>query len=1198
MVGLITLIAVAFGYLAVGSLKQELIPSVEVPSAAVVTSYPGASPEVVDEQVSQLLESAITGLDDLETTTATSTTGLSVIRVSFAFGTTTEQANERLTSAINAVKGTLPADVEPQVISGSFDSVPIIVLAVADLGGDNERIGEALAKNAPTIFSQIDGVRDVAVSGAIEKRIYLDLNQSRLAQFGLTQRDITTALNANGLVLPVGSLSDDKGSIAIQIGSAVDSIVKLESLPLISQNPAAGLVTIGDVANVRLDDAPVTSISRTNGKESLAVAITKTQDGNTVAVSQGVEKLIPELEDALGGNVQIVSTFDQAPFIQKSIKDLTTEGLLGLGFAVLIILVFLLSVKSTLVTAISIPTSVLLTFIGLQLADFSLNILTLGALTIAIGRVVDDSIVVIENINRHLSYGQPRKKAVLSAVREVAGAITASTITSVAVFLPIALVDGLVGELFRPFAFTVAFALLASLLVSLTIVPVLAYWFLRMPKRLIQAQQANPKNFEKKQRKLEEERELKSWLQRGYVPLIKTTTRHPWITLTAALLVLGYTFSLVPLLKTNFIDGAGSNQFIARLEMPASATFEEQEDAAVELEADILDIEGVDVVQTTVGSAVDGRVAFGAAADGIRFTVIADEEADTELIKTEVLGLSVPTDSQITVSSGGGFGSSETIDIKVLATDAEDLQEAVDAIAETMAGIDNVSAVTTTLEADERVLEVTVNRSKAARYLLTETQVSGIVAAQLRPSALGTLTIDGQEADIYIEGQNAPESIDEIKALSIPTFQGVVRLDAIASVTEVLKPTSITSERGNRTAVVSLTPEGDDLGAISQAIDTKLAEVELPSGAEASVGGAAADQAESFSQLGLAMLAAIAIVYIVMVATFGSLIQPLILLISIPFAATGALGLLLITDTALGVPALIGMLMLIGIVVTNAIVLIDLVNQYRKSGKSVEDALITGARQRLRPILMTALATIFALFPMALGLTGESGFISKPLAIVVIGGLFSSTLLTLVLVPVLYWLVEGRKERKAIRVARKAARAEKKVEKKLEKSSPKTEPVAIVSTPAATVAADETPSVSADRTQEPMAEQIIEPNSETEESIKPEVVDWEAEIAKELVAEEFTPVPETSAPTLAWSIDEQNIELDSEATMQWSEQKTDTAPIAAVQEPELPDFVAQSQAESTPAAPSKKELREAKKREKAELKAQKKAAKLSRHSDD
>ncbi|NCW42500.1 MAG: efflux RND transporter permease subunit, partial [Actinobacteria bacterium] len=357
------------------------------------------------------------------------------------------------------------------------------------------------------------------------------------------------------------------------------------------------------------------------------------------------------------------------PFIEKSIEDLAVEGLLGLTMAVLVILVFLLSFKSTIITAISIPTSVLITFIGLSVADYSLNLLTLGALTISIGRVVDDSIVVIENINRHLSYGEKRKTAILTAVKEVAGAITAATITTVAVFLPIALVDGLVGELFRPFAFTVAIALLASLLVSLTIVPVFAYWFLRMPKRLRAAKEADPKNFEKKQRIEEEEREKKQILQRIYIPLVKGTTRHPWLTLTAALLILGYTFSLVPLLKTNFIDGGGSNQFTARLSMPASTTFEEQDEAAKSMEQQILALEGVDVVQSTVGSAADGRVAFGAAASGIAFTIIADEDADIEAMQSKVLQLNAPEDSEITTSQGGGFGSSETIDIQVLASD-------------------------------------------------------------------------------------------------------------------------------------------------------------------------------------------------------------------------------------------------------------------------------------------------------------------------------------------------------------------------------------------------------------------------------------------------------------------------------------------------------------------------------------------------
>lgn len=1170
VVALVTVIIAAFGVLSLGSLKQELIPSIEIPSAAIVTSYAGASPEVVDEQVSVPIENAILSLENLESTTVTSTTGLSVIRVSFAFGTTTAQANERLNNAISKVQGSLPQGAEPQVLSGSFDSVPIIVLAVSANDGDNEAIGKELAQSAPSIFQQVDGVRDIAVSGAITKQINLTLNQFRLASAGLSQRDIASALTANGLVLPVGTLVDDNGSIAIQMGSAVNTVEAIEALPLVGGS-SSSVVTIGDVADVVYEDSPVTSIARTNGKPSLAVAITKTPDANTVAVSNGVQDLVSELEVALGGDVTIVTTLDQAPFIEKSIKDLTTEGLLGLAFAVIIILIFLFSVKSTLITAISIPTSVLITFIGLQTADYSLNILTLGALTIAIGRVVDDSIVVIENINRHLSYGEPRKKAVLTAVREVSSAITASTITTVAVFLPIALVGGLIGELFRPFAFTVAISLLASLLVSLTIVPVLAYWFLRMPKRLVAIKEADPKKFEKKQRHAEEEREKKALLQRGYLPLLNGTRRHPWLTLFASVLILGFTFSLVPQLKTNFIDGAGSNQFIARLEMPASTTFEDQDKAADELEQQILSVEGVTVVQSTVGSAADGRVAFGSAAQGISITVQVGEEFEVEAIKSQILELEVPKDADLTISSGAGFGSSETIDIDVASSDNGSLQEAVDLITAEMDGVANTSGVTSTLDADERVLEIVVDREKAAKLGFTETQVTGIVAAQLRPSPLGRVSIEGEDVSVYVAGTDLPESIDEIKALVIPSFTGLVRLDSIASVEEVLKPTSITSKEGNRTAKVSVAPEGDDLGAITVDITAKLDAIELPAGVTATIGGAAADQAESFEQLGLALLAAIAIVYVVMVATFGSLIQPLLLLVSIPFAATGALGLLLLTDTPLGVPALIGMLMLIGIVVTNAIVLIDLVNQYRKEGRSVEDSLISGARQRLRPILMTALATIFALTPMAIGLTGDSGFISQPLAIVVIGGLFSSTLLTLLLVPTLYWLVEGRKERKAIRLKRRAAKAAKRAEKKQAKAEAKT----LVASPAVVEATNKQPAAISEVASEEVSEDAI----------------------ADAIAESFTPAQPAETPNLSWSITQDEVELDSEATMQWNEAKTETAPIAAIQPAdESLDFLTSEN--PIVSGPSKQDLKAQKKAEKADRKAQKKAAKNSRHSGD
>jgi HAE1 family hydrophobic/amphiphilic exporter-1 len=1188
VVALITLIVGVFGFLSVGSLKQELIPSIEIPSAAIVTSYPGAAPEVVDAQVSRLIENAVIGLQDLESTTVTSTTGLSVIRISFAFGTSTAEANERINTALRSVEQTLPQGVSPRVISGSFDSIPIIALAISSNTGDNEAISELLADVAPALFRQVDGIRDVAVSGGKTKQVSLNLDQAALARNGLSARDISSALQSSGLVLPVGSLNDQDGSIAIQIGSAVDTIAKFEALPLISPIAGSGVLTIGDVATVSYEDSPVTSIARTNGLESLAVAITKTPDGNAVAVSNGVQALVPDLIAQLGGDVEVNTVFDQAPFIEKSIEDLTIEGLLGLTMAILVILVFLFSVKSTLITAISIPTSLLIAFIGLSVADYSLNILTLGALTIAIGRVVDDSIVVIENINRHLAYGEKRKKAVITAVKEVAGAITASTITSVAVFLPIALVSGLIGELFRPFAFTVAIALLASLLVSLTIVPVLAYWFLRTPKRLVLAKAQDPKNFGEKQRVIEEEREKKSFLQRGYIPILNGTRRHPWLVITASVLLLGFTVALIPQLKTNFIDGGGSNQFNARLEMPASATLQEEDEAAKILESQILGIEGVEVVQTTIGSAADGRVAFGASPTGVAMNVIADEDFDVELIKTQVLRLEAPQDSEITVSSGGGFGSSETVDIRILASDESKLQEAVNQIASQMRDIPNITSVTTTLEADERVLEIIVDRVRAAEVGLTETQITGIVASALRPSSLGQLNVEGKDTQVYVTGQTTPETISDIRALLIPSQEGFLALSSLASVQEVLKPTSITSERGDRTATVSLAPEGDDLGTISEAVTERLATIELPVGIEASIGGAAADQAESFAQLGLALLAAIAIVYIVMVATFGSLIQPLLLLISIPFAATGALGLLLITDTPLGVPALIGMLMLIGIVVTNAIVLIDLVNQYRKRGFSVQESLFNGSRQRLRPILMTALATIFALTPMAFGLTGGSGFISQPLAIVVIGGLFSSTLLTLVLVPTLYWLVEGRKERKTIRVERREVKAITKFESSATVSGQSATPKPADSLPESSI---------------PSAPNAPNPYSTVVPTTLAEYEEQQRQSASQPQAEsqdaDTLPTPKIiEDASLPWSEQNDEVVLDGESQMAWSEPASSQAPIPATSEA-MPEFLQEPQdSTETPRPPTKKEFRAAQKQEKAEIKAQKKSAKESRHSED
>jgi len=1044
VVGLLTIILTVAGLISLGSLKQELLPSFEVPQASIVTTYPGASPEVVDAQVSSIIEDEARILKNLVNVTSTSRANVSVVRVEFDFGVSTAQVEEELNRVVANVQDSLPADVEPRVISGSFDSVPIIVLSVASTTGDNEAISEVLEDIAVPILSQVPGIQEITVAGGKKKQITLDLRTSVLLANGLSQTSITDALRANGFILPAGSITDTEGELQIEIGTNVNSVEDFENLPLVASATSFAqlpggltgatttprILTIGEVAEVTYDYEPVTSISRTNGLDSLGIQVTKTQEGNTVAISNGVEAKIDELVEKLGGDVEITTVFDQGPFVEKQLENLSIEGSLGLTFAILIILIFLASIRSTLVTAISIPTSLLVTFIGLWVSGYSLNLFTLSALTIAVGRVVDDSIVVIENINRHLSYGEPKKRAIIDAVKEVAGAITSATITTVAVFLPVALVGGIVGELFRPFSFSFTIALLASLVVSLTIVPVLAYWFLKAPVSEEQSLKESAKTAAtrmEKARKREEEKEKRSWLQRGYIPVLTKTQAKPGLTLVAAGAILLFTFSLVPQLKTDFIGDFGGDTFVVRQELPAGSTFEQRDEASKIVEDLILEQEGVETVLATFGGRADGRVNFGGNTNATTIQVSVSKDADNVAIQAAVQAEFDSRDDigEVTLpQGGGGFGGSGTIDIKLSATSDDALFAAVEEVRLGMLDVEGISDISSSLSEQQRTLKITVDRVVAAKAGLTEIQVSGIVAATLRPGSIGDVNIDNEATPIFIVQENSPATLEEIRDIRIPTRTGVISLDSIADIQEVQAPVAITSEKGDRVATISLTPDSDDLGAVTRAVTEALDAVELPVGATANIGGVSADQAESFGQLGLALLAAVAIVYLVMVATFSSLVQPLILLISIPFAATGALGLLLLTDTPLGVPALIGMLLLVGVVVTNAIVLIDLINQYRKQGKSIQQSIMDGSRQRLRPILMTALATIFALSPLAFGITG-GGFISQPLAIVVIGGLVSSTVLTLVIVPVLYWLIEGRAERKLLKAKAKGKRKPK-----------------------------------------------------------------------------------------------------------------------------------------------------------------------------
>ncbi|SEI11813.1 MULTISPECIES: efflux RND transporter permease subunit [unclassified Leifsonia] len=1069
LIALITIVAAVFGGLALSNLKQELIPSISFPQLVVLTSYPGASPEVVNHDVSTPVEAAIQGVPDLDSTSAVSSTNQSIITAKFTYGTDLATAEQKIDQAINRISSTLPAGVQPQVLSGSIDDLPVIQLAVTG-GGDQRALGNDITKLVLPDIKDLNGVNDAKLIGEVGRRITITPDPAKLAAAGMSSSAIKDALQQNGVLIPGGDITESGSTLSIQSGTQLSSVGDIAALPLIrsagagagegagagagadagagagaggsaanggaagrGQTAAAPAATpptprtIGDVATVAETDDPITSLSRVDGKPALTIAVTKLPSANTVEVSHAVNALIPDLEKKLGGDATVTVVFDQAPFISQSIDSLTEEGMLGLAMAVVVILVFLLSIRSTIVTAISIPTSVLITFVVMWGTGYTLNIITLGALTIAIGRVVDDSIVVIENIKRQLVPGADRGVTIVRAVREVAGAITASTITTVAVFLPLAFVGDTTGELFRPFALTVTIALLSSLLVALTIVPVLAYWFLRAPKPRTnenEGVEAAHLSIEEATASGVDELEHPSRLQAGYLPIIRWTVKHSWVTIIAAVIVLGLTFAVSPAVKTNFLGSSGQNSLTVTQTLAPGASLQAKDDAARVVEQKVRDTKGVKTVQVSIGSSGSSlRDAFTGGSGGTTFSITTDPDADQAKLQSTIQDelAAITGQGTITLSASSGFGPSSNIQVDITASNDADLQKATDAVVGQLKDKASLTQVADNLSASLPYVAVSVDRAKAAAAGLSEVAVGSIVSQAMQPTQEGTVAIDNTTLKIYLQTANPPTTVAGLAQLPIPTAAGVVPLDTLASVEQVDGPSSVTTQRGVRTASVTATPATDNLSTANADVSAGLKAAKLPVGASAKIGGVSSSQSDAFSQLGLALLAAILIVYIVMVATFRSLRQPLLLLVSVPFAATGAILLQLASGIPLGVASLIGLLMLVGIVVTNAIVLIDLVNQYRRRGLSVADAVAHGASRRVRPILMTALATIAALTPMAIGVTGHGGFISQPLAIVVIGGLISSTVLTLIVLPTLYNLVEGRRERRAARKAAKAA---------------------------------------------------------------------------------------------------------------------------------------------------------------------------------
>ncbi|GAA1418692.1 efflux RND transporter permease subunit [Catellatospora coxensis] len=1012
LVALITVAILGAGAFVLPQLRQQMFPDLQFPMVSVVAAYPGATPEIVEQQVAIPIEQAVAGVTGVTNVTSTSRNGSATIGVSFDYGADVEQVEGDIQQALARIDSRLPQNVDPAVFAGTTDDIPVIQLAASGAGGDDQELARRVRATVLPALNNIEGVREATLSGDRTPQVTIDLDPVKLAAKGLSAQAVTGALTANGISMPGGVITDGGLVYSVAVGSRFTTVEQIGDLYLgaaaaarpVPGKPAAAPVQLKDVATVTSAPADATTLTRTNGKPSLGVGVTALPGANAVEISHQVNDKLPELAAQLGAGGALQVIFDQAPEVERSVSSLTTEGALGLAFAVLVILVFLLSVRSTLVTAVSIPVSVVIALIALWAGDYSLNLLTLGGLTIAIGRVVDDSIVVLENIKRHLEYGEPKKQAILTAVKEVSGAVTASTLTTVAVFLPVALVGGMVGQLFGPFGLTVTAALLASLLVSLTIVPVMAYWFLKSPQGTAEELEAI--------RVQAEAKELRNPLQRAYVPVLRWSLGHRFVTLLLAFGVIAGTGYLATKIETSFIESSG-NSFSISQTMPIGTSLATTDEAAKRVEKILEETDGVKSYQVTVGG---GGGIFGGGGGAnttqARFQVTSetgtDQAALTEALRDKIDALDDSAVGEVVVGAvQGGFGGNG-LEVAVEAAADATLRAAAEQIRAAVAELPNVTEVDSDLAANTPQVQVTLDRAAAARAGLSDAALGQLVGQAFRGSTLTRVVLNGIEQPVVLRTGAAPADIAALRAL--PIGPGVT-LDDVADVNTVAGPSQINRVDQVRTAKVTGTPSQEALGTINAELDKKLKSLDLPDGASYSIGGVTEAQQDAFGDLGLAMLVAIALVFIIMIATFRGLVQPLILLISVPFAATGALGLLAVTGQPLGLAAMIGLLMLVGIVVTNAIVLLDLINQYRADGYTTRDAIIEGGRRRLRPILMTAVATIFALLPMSLGLTESSAFISQPLAVVVIGGLVSSTLLTLVLVPVLYSLVEGFKAR-------------------------------------------------------------------------------------------------------------------------------------------------------------------------------------------
>lgn len=1044
---LLTIIVSFTGLYSGLTMKQETIPNINVPFLSITAIYPGAAPEGVVEDITKPLETRLRNIDGIKTVTSTSMENAANVMVEFDYGSNLDNATAAVREALNEVK--LPDDAhKPTISKFSLSSMPVVSLSITNK--DNMALDELTRITENDIVPELedlDGVASVQVAGQFVNEVRLKFNHDKMSELGLTEDTVKGIVQGSALYVPLGMFEMENAQKAVAIDGGIIGIEDLKNIaiPLVPGGDAsagAGAPNAGAGPQQQLppgneagaadagqqgaaegaNSAPVVptgiptiklseiakievigtseSISRTNGRESIGVQIVKANDANTVDVVNEVKDKAEELSDLYPG-MDLTIMLDQGKPIEDSVQTMLSKALFGALFAVLIIMIFLRNIRSTIISVISIPLSLLIAILCLRQMDITLNMMSLGAMTVAIGRVVDDSIVVIENIYRRLSLSTEKltgRELISAATREMFTPIMSSTIVTIAVFLPLTLVSGMVGELFMPFALTMVFALLASLVVAITIVPAMAHSLFR-------------NGLKKKQ----DHAEKPGAMARGYRSILNWTLNHKAITFSAAVLLLVGSLFLTKFIGVSFIPEQEDKYVMVTYSPEPGVILEDVEKRALKAEKLILDQPGVTTMQYSIGGS--NPLGMGPANSGLFYIMFDQDTENFDDIKTalvEDLTKEVPEGTWASMDmSASGFGGSQ-LTVNVFGDSLEQIKPVADQIVK-LASEDEATfanAETSLSEAFEQYTLV-ADQEKLSSLGLTAGQLAMKLSPVRERPVLTEVEIENKTYNVYIEADSKTyKSIQEIEDETVTSPLGIeVAIKDVAKVEKGTTPDSITRMDGKMVVSVTADILTNDVGSASSSLEAKVKKLDLPEGISVKFGGVTEQINETFGQLGLAMLAAIAIVYFVLVVTFGGGLAPFAILFSLPFIVIGAIIGLLVTGETLNVSALMGILMLIGIVVTNAIVLIDRVINMERAGMSTREALLEAGTTRLRPILMTALATIGALLPLVFGWENSAGIISRGLGITVMGGLISSTLLTLVVVPIVYeFLMKFRKK--------------------------------------------------------------------------------------------------------------------------------------------------------------------------------------------